>query len=57
LLELSEQQLERAIPLKRAAEPSEVAEVVAFLCNPAVTYVLGQTISVDGGLLAKQPAP
>ena len=45
------------IPMQRPGEPSDVAEAVAFLCDPAVTYVLGQTISVDGGLLSKQPAP
>lgn len=49
--------LEKVIPLGRAGEPEDVAEVVAFLCNPRVTYVLGQAISVDGGLLAKQPSP
>jgi NAD(P)-dependent dehydrogenase (short-subunit alcohol dehydrogenase family) len=57
LQRFTEQQVERVIPLGRPAEPREIAEVVAFLCNPAVTYILGQTISVDGGLLAKQPSP
>ncbi|MET0413538.1 MAG: SDR family oxidoreductase [Polyangiaceae bacterium] len=36
-------------PLKRIAEPSEVAAVVAFLCMPAASYVTGQCIAVDGG--------
>lgn len=55
--ELTPEQLAHYIPLGRAAETSEVAEVVAFLCDPAVTYILGETISVDGGMLAKQPIP
>ena len=39
-------------PMKRIGEPVEVASVVTFLCMPAAGYVSGQTISVDGGLLA-----
>jgi NAD(P)-dependent dehydrogenase (short-subunit alcohol dehydrogenase family) len=57
LVTLTAEQLGSVIPLSRAAEPGDIAEVVAFLCDPAVTYVLGQTISVDGGLLARQPSP
>ena len=53
----SKEVLEKVIPLGRAGEPADVAEVVAFLCNPNVSYVNGQAISVDGGLLSKQPAP
>lgn len=39
-------------PMNRVGEPEEVASVVSFLCMPASGYVTGQTISVDGGLLA-----
>jgi NAD(P)-dependent dehydrogenase (short-subunit alcohol dehydrogenase family) len=57
LQRFTDEQVERVIPLRRPADPREIAEVVAFLCDPKVTYVLGQTISVDGGLLVKQPSP
>ncbi|GAB3887658.1 SDR family oxidoreductase [Spirosoma agri] len=39
-------------PMKRIGEPEEVASVVSFLSMPASGYVTGQTIAVDGGLLA-----
>ncbi len=38
-------------PLGRIAEPEEVARVVAFLCMPASSYVIGQNFIVDGGFL------
>jgi 3-oxoacyl-[acyl-carrier protein] reductase len=40
------------IPQGRVAKVGEIAEVVAFLCSPAASYVTGQTIAVDGGFLA-----
>ncbi|MFC5747919.1 SDR family oxidoreductase [Actinomadura rugatobispora] len=40
----------RAIPLRRPAEPAEVAGVVAFLATDAAAYMTGQTLSVSGGL-------
>jgi 3-oxoacyl-[acyl-carrier protein] reductase len=39
------------IPLRRAGEPEEVGELVAFLCGPDASYVHGQTINIDGGRL------
>ena len=41
------------IPLGRLAEPSEIAECVAFLCSPKNSYITGQVIAIDGGYLCK----
>ena len=38
------------IPLKRAGEPKDIAEMVAFLASDKASYITGQVISVDGGM-------
>ena len=38
------------VPLKRAAEPEDIAAAVAFLCSPDADYITGQALNVDGGL-------
>lgn len=38
------------IPLKRAGEAQEVANVIAFLASDAASYVTGTSINLDGGI-------
>jgi len=40
----------RRIPLRRIAEPEEIAAAVAFLASPEAGYITGQVLSVSGGL-------
>lgn len=41
--------IESGIPLRRMAQPQELAKVAAFLVSEENTYLTGQTITVDGG--------
>lgn len=38
------------IPLKKFAQPKDIANVVAFLCSEKGSYITGQVINVDGGM-------
>jgi 2-hydroxycyclohexanecarboxyl-CoA dehydrogenase len=40
----------RAVPMRRLAQPEDVAAAVAFFASDAAGYVTGQTLSVSGGL-------
>lgn len=44
-------EMKKAIPLKRAGKPEDVANVVSFLASENADYVTGQVIHVDGGML------
>jgi len=39
-----------SVPMKRFAEPSEVAAAVLFLASRSASYVTGATLEVTGGL-------
>jgi NAD(P)-dependent dehydrogenase (short-subunit alcohol dehydrogenase family) len=47
--------LGRLNPLRRAAQPSELAQVALFLASDQSSYVNGQAIAVDGGLSSSHP--
>jgi meso-butanediol dehydrogenase / (S,S)-butanediol dehydrogenase / diacetyl reductase len=44
-------ELVRNIPMGRAGTGEDVAGLVAFLASDDTTYITGQTINVDGGLI------
>jgi NAD(P)-dependent dehydrogenase (short-subunit alcohol dehydrogenase family) len=39
------------LPLRRIGQPEEVASVVSFLLSPDASYLTGETVDVNGGLL------
>lgn len=45
------QDIEKNIPLKRIGTPEDVANVVKFLASEDSSYITGQVINVDGGML------
>jgi 3-oxoacyl-[acyl-carrier protein] reductase len=55
IADLSDEAIARYVPMRRLGTPAEIATVVAFLASEDASYVTGQTITVDGGTLTRQP--
>ena len=45
-----ETQMAREIPLRRLAQPEEIADAIVWLASERASYVTGQTVLVDGGV-------
>jgi NAD(P)-dependent dehydrogenase (short-subunit alcohol dehydrogenase family) len=50
-IEEVERRAVQGVPLKRANDPSHIADAIVFLASPAAVNITGQTLNVDGGLI------
>jgi NAD(P)-dependent dehydrogenase (short-subunit alcohol dehydrogenase family) len=52
LYENREEETARPYPMKRLGNPEDVASLVGFLVSDAASWITGETVRVDGGILA-----
>ncbi|HLO61422.1 MAG TPA: 3-oxoacyl-ACP reductase FabG [Azonexus sp.] len=43
--------IKQLVPMKRAGQPEEVADLVAFLASDRAAYISGQVVSINGGMV------
>jgi 3-oxoacyl-[acyl-carrier protein] reductase len=54
--DLTQEQIDQSFPVKRVGQPEEVAALAGFLCSDQNSFVTGETIRIDGGLLSVHPS-
>jgi 2-deoxy-D-gluconate 3-dehydrogenase len=45
--------IEAMTPMRKLAEPQDIAAAIAFLVSPAAAMITGHVLAVDGGFLAQ----
>lgn len=48
-----ENRLLKSVPMRRWGQASEVAGAILFLASPAASYITGQSLAIDGGLMLR----
>jgi NAD(P)-dependent dehydrogenase (short-subunit alcohol dehydrogenase family) len=41
------------VPMERMGQPAEVAHAIAWLSSDAASFITGESVAVEGGLLAR----
>jgi len=49
--------IQKAVPLGRWGEPEDIAHAVAFLCDPASSWITGEVLRISGGMEGVSAAP
>ncbi len=47
---MDEKRIAEIVPMRRAGQPEEVADLVGFLCSDRAGYITGQCVSINGGM-------
>jgi NAD(P)-dependent dehydrogenase (short-subunit alcohol dehydrogenase family) len=50
-----DEEIDAMHPIGRRGQPNEIAEVIAFLLSDRASFMTGETVRVDGGMLARIP--